>query len=283
MPSTVPFPSSSPLVKKVIDWVEELLQHQEILEGKENSLDACLEWLVQNKKHFQKRDSQPPVDKEDVNDDLKDEEDDVTGITNLESAAMKLIAAAILCHLGNLERAKEILYFLEKLENVNVPSKTRGIIERLRDSLKQDLGLLDVAEKHLPLILESPQLTPNLEAMLLFIKSFTGILMGIPGELVLELQQKAIDKDPECHALYHYAYRTARHIRRNSKRILNKLLYNPSEQEENFAKEGYSRAPGDIYAITDYAMMLKEKLWTHKESYWKEHMDDYETCVKLSR
>lgn len=278
------------LVPMVISWVE---RHRTILENsienREESLYTYLERLVQNDKHFQMPETTPELG-DNVNDDLEDEEDVTTGITSIKSAAMRLNAAAIFCHLNNLDKAKEHLNHLDNLEKLHVRKENLEVVKCLRDSMKQALGLA-VPPEAIPLLLQT-QIglqdvgNPQLAAMLKFMEGNLGIVMGIPEERVLDLQKQVINMDPKCHAWYHYAFWTQRRIRRNIHRAVSSRLECSSELEELWATKGYQNGPLDFIAIVDYATLLKDGLWIQRVASWNNDETlnkKYEDCKSLFR
>lgn len=72
-----------------------------------------------------------------------------------------------------------------------------------------------------------------------------------------------------------------RRIRRNVKRSNGARLPPPSIEETRLAKTEYDLAPDDVVATTDYALVLKEKLWMRNEIVWKENENEYLQCVEL--
>lgn len=278
MELTAPIPS--PLVNMVISWVEGhrvLLRNAQV--NQEESVYTYLEWLVQNEQHFMVPSSQQELE--------QNGNDNATGISSMESAAMKLNAVAIFWYLNNLEKALEFLNLLDNLENLKVPEANLEVVRLLRDSLKKSLELTipPGVTSQVSLIESDLQAVGNeqLAAMLKFMEGYLGIVMGIPEPNALGLLREAIDKDPECHAWYHYAYRTQRRIRRNIDRSVNNRLDNPSDMEQDFARTCHQKGPGDFVAVGDLAMLLKENIWTQDEAFWNAHRGEYEESVRLFR
>lgn len=272
----------SPLVTKVVGWVEEHLQNLEVPSSDDTV--TYLEWLAQNDKHFNKVkcSEQQEEDDNDINDDLEDDENEVTGTSSMKNAAMKLNAAAIFCYLDNPKKAKERISHLNNLEGLQISEKNLEVIRFLRDSLKRLLGM-EVPSSSLKSLTKQDLGKKQLTAMYKFMEGYLGIVMGIPETKVLAIFLEAIDDDPECHVWYHYAYRTQRRIRRNIDRSINNRLDHPSDKEQDLAIKCHQKGPWDFKAVGDLAMLLKENLWTRSETFWNANQDGYNKSVRLFR
>lgn len=263
------------LVEKVISWVVELRERLEtsaVRVSEVSSLEDYLQWIIKEAEEDTNR-RRVITDKQVLAADQEGEEDnDDSG--GMRKVANNLCLAAIHHYLNDTEQADRILDELMDINDTNTPNGRAFKILRNTFVPKEadDFFGVNVVENGGD---------AKLDATLMNMKGVLGRLMGVPEELVLELHLKSVEKDPECHLWYHFAYRTLRRMRRNEKRSIDCKLGLPSKQERDLAEKAYRLSKGQaLGAITDYAVMLKESLWTLPHHAWKQN-PDYEKALDL--